>query len=156
MFLGKIVHHCNRLMVRDIGMKLSTHTYYITPMTLNWFPWQPPTINSLWKLSIKSLLHFSDLQTIAHIMVMILTGYMYFVVSMATINIKMASGTFPYKYFFISQTCKQCCMEVKLGTRKYFCTSMTTIEKKLPRALFPVITSSVLKPAHHAMHGDET
>ena len=30
-------------MVAHIGLKLSTHTYYITSMTLNWFPWQPPT-----------------------------------------------------------------------------------------------------------------
>ena len=34
MFLGKTVYHYNRLMVTHIGMKLSTHTYYITPMTL--------------------------------------------------------------------------------------------------------------------------
>ena len=42
MFLGKTVYHYNKLMVTHIGMKLSTHTYYITPMTPNWFPWQPP------------------------------------------------------------------------------------------------------------------
>ena len=33
---------------------------------------------------------------------------------------------------------------------------MTTIDKKLPQALFPVTTSSFLKLAHHAMHGSET
>ena len=46
MFLGKTFYHYNRLMVTHIGMKLSTHTYYVTPMTHKWFPWQPPTIAS--------------------------------------------------------------------------------------------------------------
>ena len=41
MFLGKTVYHYNRLMVTGIGMKLSTHIYYITSMTLDWFPWEP-------------------------------------------------------------------------------------------------------------------
>ena len=54
MFLGKTVYHYNRLMVAHIGMKLSTHTYYITPMTLNWFPWQPPTTDSLWQFSFSA------------------------------------------------------------------------------------------------------
>ena len=47
-------------------------------------------------------------------------------------------------------------MEVKLGTHGYLSVSMTTINKKLPQALFPVTTSSLLKLAHHAMHGGET
>ena len=45
-------------------------------------------------------------------------------------------------------------MEVKLGTHMYFSVSMTTTDKKLPRALFP--TSSLLKLAQHIMHGGET
>ena len=47
-------------------------------------------------------------------------------------------------------------MEVKLGTHVYFSVSMTTTDKKLPRALFPITTSSLLKHAHHTMHGGET
>ena len=41
-------------MVTHIGMKLSTHTYYFTPMTHKWFPWQQPTTNSLGQFSLKS------------------------------------------------------------------------------------------------------
>ena len=48
------------------------------------------------------------------------------------------------------------CMEVKLCTHVYFSVSMTTINKKWPRALLPITTSSLLKLAHHAMHGGET
>ena len=48
------------------------------------------------------------------------------------------------------------CMEVKLGTHVYLSVSMTTIDKKLPQALFPVTTSSLLKLAHHTIHGGET
>ena len=40
-------------------------------------------------------------------------------------------------------------MEVQLGTHVYLSVSMTTIDKKLPQALFPVTTSSLLKFAHH-------
>ena len=47
-------------------------------------------------------------------------------------------------------------MEMKLGTHVYFSVSMTTTDKKLPRALFPITTSSLLKLAHHTMHGGET
>ena len=47
-------------------------------------------------------------------------------------------------------------MEVKLGTHVYFSVSMTTTDKKLPQALFPITTSSLLKLAHHTMHGGET
>ena len=35
-------------------------------MTLNWFPWQPPTTDSLREFSLKSLLLFSNLPTIVH------------------------------------------------------------------------------------------
>ena len=38
----------------------------------------------------------------------------------------------------------------------YWSVSMTAIDKKLPQALFPVTTSSILKFAHHTMHGGET
>ena len=48
------------------------------------------------------------------------------------------------------------CMELKLGTHVYLSVSMTTIDKKLPQALFPVTTSSLLKLAHHTMRGGET
>ena len=47
-------------------------------------------------------------------------------------------------------------MDVKLGMHMYFSVSMTTINKKWPQALFPIITSSLLKLANHAMHGSET
>ena len=33
---------------------------------------------------------------------------------------------------------------------------MTIIDKKMAQALFPVTTSSLLKLAHHTMHGGET
>ena len=113
MFLGKTVYHYNRLMVAHIGMKLSTHTYYITPMTLNLFPWQPLTTDRLRQFSLKSLLHFSNLPTMVH-------------------------------------------MEMKLCAHVYFIVSMTTVNKKCPQALFPITTSSLLKLAHHTMHGGET
>ena len=38
----------------------------------------------------------------------------------------------------------------------YLSVSMTTIDKKLPQALFPVTTSSLLKLAHHKMCAGET
>ena len=146
MFLGKTFYHYNRLMVTHIRMKLSTHTYYVTPMTHKWFPWQQPTTISLRQFSLKSLLHFSNLPTMV-CMEMKLCAHTYFIVSMTTINKKcpqalfpittssllklanhamhgaetwyacafecfhdnhqqkMASGTFPYNYFFTSQTC---------------------------------------------------
>ena len=94
-------------MVAHIGMKLSTHTYYITPMTPNLFPWQPPKTDSLRQFSLKSILHFSNLPTMLH-MEMRLCAHVYFVVSMTTVNKKMPSGTFPHNYFFTSQTCKPC------------------------------------------------
>ena len=70
---------------------------------------------------------------------------------------KMASGTFFLQlllHFSNLHTIQ--CMEVKLGTHVYFSVSMTTTDKKLPRALFPITTSSLLKLAHHTMHGGET
>ena len=48
------------------------------------------------------------------------------------------------------------CMELKLGTHVYLSVSMTTMNKKLPQALFPVTISSFLKFAHHTMRGGET
>ena len=74
-------------MVTHIGMKLSTHTYYVTPMTHKWFLWQQPTTNSLRQCSLKSLLHFSNLPTMVH-MEMKLCVHMYFIVSMTTVNKK--------------------------------------------------------------------
>ena len=94
MFLGKTVYHYNRLMVAHIGMKLSTHTYYITPMRLNWFPWQPPTTDSLRQFSLKSHLHFPNLPTIVH-MEMTLCAHMYFIVSMTTVTKKFPQALFP-------------------------------------------------------------
>ena len=94
MFLGKTVHHYNRPIVTHIGMKLSTHTYYITPMTLKWFPWQPPTTNSLRHFSLKSLLHFSNLPIMLH-MEMKLCAHTYFIVSMTTVNKKCPQAPFP-------------------------------------------------------------
>ena len=94
MFLGKTVYHYNRLMVAHIGMKLSTHTYYITPMTLNWFPWQPPTTDSLRQFSLKSLLPFSNLPTMVH-MEMKLCAHVYSIVSMTTVNKKCPQALFP-------------------------------------------------------------
>ena len=82
-------------------------------MTLNWFPWQQPTTNSLRQFSLKSLLHFSNLPTMVH-------------------------------------------MEMKLRAHVYSIVSVTTISKKFPQALFPITTSSLLKLANHAMHGNET
>ena len=38
----------------------------------------------------------------------------------------------------------------------YLSVSMTTIDQKLPQALFPVTNSSLLKLAHHTMHVAET
>ena len=94
MFLGKTVYHYNRLMVTHIGIKLSIHTYYITPMTLNLFPWQPLTTDSLRQLSLKSLLHFSNLPTILH-MEMKLCAHVYFIVSMTTVNKKCPQALLP-------------------------------------------------------------
>ena len=63
-FIGEIGYHYNRLMVtQNIGMKLSTHTHYITAMTFNCFPWQPPTTYSFRQFSLKLLLHFSNSPT---------------------------------------------------------------------------------------------
>ena len=75
-------------------MKLSTHTYYVTLMTLNWFPWKPLTTNSLRQFSLKSLLHFSNLPTMVH-MEMKLCSHVYFIVSMTTVNKKWPQALFP-------------------------------------------------------------
>ena len=142
-------------MVTHIGMKLSTHTYYVTPMTHKWFPWQQPTTNSLRQFSLKSLLHFSNLPTMV-LMEMKLCAHMYFIVSMTTVN-KNSLRDFPLKlllHFSNLQTMQ--CMELKLGTHVYLNVSMTTIDKKLPQALFPVTTSSLLKLAQHTMCGGKT
>ena len=41
-------------------------------------------------------------------------------------------------------------MEVKLDTHVYFTVSITTMNKKLPQALFLITTSSLLKLANHS------
>ena len=92
-FLVKLYHY-NRLMVTHIGMKLSKHTYYVTPMTHKWFPWQQPTTNSLGQFSLNSFLHFSNLPTMVH-MEMKLCAHVYFIVSMTTINKKCPQALFP-------------------------------------------------------------
>ena len=189
MFLGKTFYHYNRLMVTHIGMKLSTHTYYVTPMTHKWFPWQQPTTISLRKFSLKSLLHFSNLPTMVH-MEMKLCAHTYFIVSITTVNkkfpqalfpittsslLKLAnygahgdetlcayvfhcfhyngqqkipSGTFPYNYFFTSQTCTP---YNELGTHVYFSVSMTIMNKKMASGTFPYnyfFTSQTCKPCN--------
>ena len=104
MFLGKTVYHYNRPMVAHIGMKLSTNANNVTPMTLNWFPWQPPTTNSLRQFSLKSLLHFSNLPTMVHMemklcahvhFVVSMTTHVHFVVSITTVNKKYPQALFP-------------------------------------------------------------
>ena len=80
-------------MVTHIGIKLSTHTYYVTPMTQKWFPWQQPTTNSLRQFSLKSLLHFSNFPTMVH-MEMKLCAHMYFIVSMTIVNKKCPQALF--------------------------------------------------------------
>ena len=90
----KIFYHYNRLMVTHIGMKLSTHIYYVTPMPQKRFPWQQPTTNSLRQFSLKSLLYFSNLPTMVH-MEMKLCAHMYFIVSMTTVNKKCQQALFP-------------------------------------------------------------
>ena len=133
MFLGKTFYHYNRLMVTHTGMKLSTHTYHITPMTHKWFPWQQPTKISLRKFSLKSLLHFSNLPTMVHIE-MKLCAHTYLIVSITTVNKKCQKRQFSLLHFSNLQTMQ--CMELKLGTHVYLSVSMTTIDKKLPQALF--------------------
>ena len=100
MFLGKTVYHYNRQIVAHIGMKLSTHANNVTPITLNWFPWQPPTTNSFRQFSLKSLLHFSNLPTMVH-MEMKLCAHVYFIVSMTTVNKKCPQALFPITSSFL-------------------------------------------------------
>ena len=64
------------------------------PHDTQWFPWQQPTTNSLRQLSLKSLLHFSNLPTMAH-MEMKLCTHTYFIVSMTTVNKKCPQALFP-------------------------------------------------------------
>ena len=84
----------NMFVVAHIGIKLSTHTYYVTPMTHKWFPWQPPTTYSLSQFSLKSLLHFSNLPTMVHMEIK-LWSHIYFIVSITTINKKCPQALFP-------------------------------------------------------------
>ena len=70
---------------------------------------------------------------------------------------KMSSGTFPYNYFFTSQTCKPCngwgWNLVRLCIWVFPWRPST---KNGLRTLLNITTSSPLKLAHHAMHGGET
>ena len=47
-------------------------------------------------------------------------------------------------------------MELKLGMHVYYTVSMTTMNKKLPQALFPYNYFFTSQIAHHTMHGGET
>ena len=96
----------HRIFYLLVGMKLSAHTNNVTPMTHECFPWQQPTIISLRKFSLKSLLHFSNLPTMVH-MEMKLCAYVFHCFHNNPQQ-KMPSGTFPYNYFFTSQTSKPC------------------------------------------------
>ena len=132
MFLGKTIYHYNRLIVTHIGMKLSTHTYYVTPMTHKWFPWQQPTTISLRQFSLKSLLHFSNLPTMVH-MEMKLCAHVYSIVSLTTVNKKCPQALFPVTTSSLLKLPNQ---EVKLGTHVYFSVSMTTMKNWIASGTF--------------------
>ena len=110
-------------MVTHIGKKFSSHTYYITPMNLNWFSWQQPTTDSLRQFCLKSLLHFSNFQTIVN-MEMKLCVHVYFIVSMTTINEKYPQALFPIT---ASSLLKLANHAMHGGTHVYLSISMTTI-----------------------------
>ena len=137
MFLGKTFYHYNRLMVTHIGMKLSTHTYYATPMTHKWFPWQQPTTNSLGQFSLKSLLHFSNLPTMVHMEIK-LCAHMYFIVSMTTVNKKCLQALFPITTSSLLKLANHAMHGAETWYAYVLGVSMTTIDKKLPQALFPI------------------
>ena len=139
-------------MVTHIGMKLSTLTYYVTPMTHKWFPWQPPTTNSLRQFPLKSLLHFSSFPTKVH-MEMKVHAHVYFIVSMTTVNKKFPQALFPIT---TSSLLKLVNHAMHGAETWYACVFEHFNCQKLPQALFPVTTSSLLKLAHYAMHGGET
>ena len=140
-------------MIANIGMKLSTHTYYVTPVTLNWFPWQPPTItNSLRPFSLKSLLHISNLPTIVH-MEMKLCAHVYFIVSMTTVNKKCPQALFPITTPSLLKLANH---TIHGGETWYVCVFQRfhyDHEQKWPQA---ITTSSLLKLANHAIHGSKT
>ena len=140
-------------MVTHIGMKLSTHTCYVTPMTHKWFPWQQPTANSLRQFSLKSLLHFSNLPTMVH-MEMKLCPHMYLIVSMTTVNKKCPQAFFPITTSSLLKLANHAmhggetwctyiqCKKATLRMHMHFSVSMTTIDQKWPQALFSITTSS--------------
>ena len=130
-------------------MKLSTHTYYITPMTLNWFLWQPPTTDSLRQFSLKSLLPFSNLPTIVH-MEMKLHAHVY---SMTTVNKKCPQALFPITTSSLLKLANQTMHGGKTWYACVFKCFHDDHQQKMAQALFPITTSSLLKLAHHAMHG---
>ena len=141
-------------MVKYLGIKLSTHTYYITPMTLNLFPWQPPTTDTLRQLFLKSLLHFSNLPTIVH-MEMKLCACVFHCYHNNRQQ-KSPQALFPITTSSLlilanhamhgSETWYACAFECFHDNHK----------QKLPQALFPITTSSLLKLVNHTMHKGET
>ena len=142
-------------MVAHIGMKLSTHTYYITPMTLNWFHGNHQQEIASGKFCLKSLLHFSNLPTMVN-MEMKLCAHVFFIVSMTTINKKCPQALFPIT---TSSLLKLAYHTMHGGETWYTCVFPRfhdNHEQKWPQALFPVTTSSLFKLANHGMHGSET
>ena len=134
MFLGKTFYHYNRLMVTHIGMKLSTHTYYVTPMRHKWFPWQQPTTISLRKFSLKSLLHFSNLPTMVHMEMKLARTY--FIVSMTTINKKCPQVLFPITTSSLLKLANHAMDGAETWYACYLSVSMMTINKKWPQDTF--------------------
>ena len=143
-------------MVTHIGMKLSTNTYYITPITLKWFPWQPPTTNSLRQFSLKSLLHFSNLPTMVQ-MEMKLCVHAYFIVSMTTVNKKCPQALFPITTSSLLKLANHAMHGAETWYACVFQRFHDDHEQKMASGtFFPITTSSLLKLANHAMHGSET
>ena len=136
-------------------MKLSTHTYYVTPMTHKWFPWQQPTTISLRQFSLKSLLHFSNLPTMVH-MEMKLCAHTYFIVSITTVNKKRPQALFPVTTSSLLKLAHHTMHGAETWYACVFQRFHDNHEQKWPRALFLITTSSLLKLANHAMHGAET
>ena len=137
-------------------MKFNTHTYYVTPMTHKWFPWQPPTTDSLRQFSLKSVLHFSNLPTMVHMEIK-LWSHIYLIFSTTTINRKFPRALFP----ITTSSLLKLANHAMHGAKTWYACVFERFydnyqQKKFPQALFPITTSSRLKLANHAMHGAET
>ena len=107
MFLGKTVYHYNRLMVTNIGSKLSTHilhhphdTELVSMATTN--NRQPQAVFFKITSSLLKLANYS-----AHGDETLCTCVFHCFHDRQPPT-KMPSGTFPYNYFFTSPTCKPC------------------------------------------------